>query len=312
MKRAWSPRWLRSLRWRLLAATLVAVALALVLAGVLLAGLFRDHVTRQFSQALTAQLDQITARIDPQGLSDPRWSRPYSGLYWQVDGEQLAQQRAVLRSRSLWDSTLVLPRDALAHGRVHVHEISGPGGARLLLVERTITRGDLQPTPWRLIVASDLSATASALAAFNGMLAASLAALFALLCTAAWAQVAVGLAPLRALQRQLAQVQSGTAARLQGDFPLEVQTLIDDFNAVLDRNAEVVARARTQAGNLAHAIKTPLAAMSQAAAVALQRPQGAADLASLVAEWRVHGPLPPRACPAPACCCSRCCKACCA
>ncbi len=101
MKRAWAPRWLRSLRWRLLAATLVAVAVALVLAGVLLAGLFRDHVTRQFSQALTAQLDQITARlefdasgqpqIDPQGLSDPRWSRPYSGLYWQVDGEQLAQ-----------------------------------------------------------------------------------------------------------------------------------------------------------------------------------------------------------------------------
>ena len=294
MKRAWAPRWLRSLRWRLLAATLVAVAVALVLAGVLLAGLFRDHVTRQFSQALTAQLDQITARlefdasgqpqIDPQGLSDPRWSRPYSGLYWQVDGEQLAQQRGLLRSRSLWDTTLLLPRDALAHGRVHVHEITGPGGARLLLVERTITRGDLQPTPWRLIVASDLSETATALAAFNGVLTASLAALFALLCAAAWAQVAIGLAPLRALQRQLAQVQAGTAARLQGEFPLEVQTLIDDFNAVLDRNAEVVARARTQAGNLAHAIKTPLAAMSQAAAVALQRPQAAADLAALVAE----------------------------
>jgi hypothetical protein len=50
-----------------------------------------------------------------------------------------------------------------------------------------------------------------------------------------------------------------------------VQPLVDDFNALLDRNAEVVARARTQAGNLHHAIKTPLAALSQAAAVAMQR-----------------------------------------
>ncbi len=98
---------MRSLRVRLLAATLVAVAVALVLAGLLLAGLFRDQVMRQFGQGLNAQLDQITARlefdatglprIDPQTLTDPRWSRPYSGLYWQVDGPNSGQQRGVLR-----------------------------------------------------------------------------------------------------------------------------------------------------------------------------------------------------------------------
>lgn len=294
--------WTRSLRFRLLAGTLMALAVALVLAGLLLSSLFGDHVMRQFSQTLTAQLDQVTARlefdaagqpqIDPQTLSDPRWSRPYSGLYWQLDGAGQAEQRGALRSRSLWDATLSVPRDVLADGVVHVHEGTGPDGAAVMLVERTITRGG-SATPsrltlWRLIVAADLSETAAAARRFNGVLAASLAALFVLLCAAALAQVAIGLAPLRSMQRSLAAVQSGAAPRLVGRFPSEVQPLVDDFNAVLDRNAEVVARARTQAGNLAHAIKTPLAAMSQAASVALQRPgqpeASVADLAALVEE----------------------------
>ena len=294
MRHVPSRHWTRSLRFRLLAATLTALAIALVLAGLLLSSLFRDHVMRQFSQTLTAQLDQVTARlefdaagqpqIDPQTLSDPRWSRPYSGLYWQVDGAGQSQQRGALRSRSLWDAALSLPSDVLADGVVHVHEGTGPGDARLLLVERTITRDELRATPWRLIVAGDLQETVSAVARFNGVLAASMVALLVLLCAAAMAQVAIGLAPLRALQSRLTQVRAGTAQRLEGSFPQEVQPLIDDFNAVLDRNAEVVARARHQAGNLAHAIKTPLAAMSQAAAVALQRPQASADLATLVAD----------------------------
>ncbi len=302
MKHLLTSHWTRSLRFRLLAATLTALAVALVLAGLLLSSLFRDHVMRQFSQALTAQLDQVTARlefdaaglpqIDPQTLSDPRWSRPYAGLYWQVDGAGKAQQRGVLRSRSLWDATLSLPSDVLADGVVHVHEGTGPDGAELLLVERTVKRdgggdaggGGAAATTWRLIVAADLRETVAAAQRFNGVLAASLATLFVLLCAAALAQVAIGLAPLRALQRTLAGVHAGTAPKLDGRFPSEVQPLVDDFNAVLDRNAEVVARARTQAGNLAHAIKTPLAAMSQAAAAARQRPETGAELAALVEE----------------------------
>jgi signal transduction histidine kinase len=298
LKRGSGRHWTRSLRFRLLAATIAALAVASVLAGLLLSSLFRDHVMRQFSQALTAQLDQVTARleldaagqpqIDPQTLSDPRWSRPYSGLYWQVDGAGQVRQRGALRSRSLWDATLSLPSDVLADGAVHVHEGTGPDGAALLLVERTVKRDsggdDTVGTPWRLTVAADLRETVAAVGRFNGVLAASLVALFVLLCAAALAQIGIGLAPLRALQRTLAGVRAGTSPKLDGRFPSEVQPLVDDFNAVLERNAEVVARARTQAGNLAHAIKTPLAAMSQAAAVALQRPETGTELAALVEE----------------------------
>jgi signal transduction histidine kinase len=266
-----------SLRFRLLAATLAALSVALVLAGLLLAGLFRDHVLRQFESALTTQLDQLTARlevdasgqpqIDAQRLSDPRWQRPYSGLYWQLDrlsADGLARQ-AVLRSRSLWDQRLDLVADALADGSRHVHEAIGPQNQPLLLVERTVRIGAAPGAGWRLVVAGDLVQTGQAVRDFNRMLALSLALLGLLLVLAALAQVTVGLAPLKALQRALNRVRDGQAPRLQGAFPDELQPLVQDFNTVLDRNAEATARARAQAGNLAHALKTPLAVMAHAA-----------------------------------------------
>lgn len=286
---------LRSLRWRLHAATFVAVVVAVVMAGWVLSGLFREHVTRQFAAALTAELDQITARfeldaqrrprLDSAGLSDPRWTRPYSGLYWQVDQTGgAAPRRGVLRSRSLWDAELQAPADQLADGGVHVHEVTGPGGAALLLVERTVRIAAGGAGAWRLLVAADRHETSQAIKRFNGVLALSLTALLGLLLLAATAQVAIGLAPLRALQQAVVVVREGREQRLHGRFPLEVQPLVDDFNSVLERNAEVVARARTQAGNLAHAIKTPLAAMAQAAGSARQHPDELAALPGLVAE----------------------------
>ena len=285
----------RSLRFRLLAGTLLAMLVALALAGVLLSSLFREHVMRQFSRTLTAQLDQVTAllefdaagqpQLDARTLSDPRWSRPYSGLYWQVDRGGATPAGGMLRSRSLWDAALQAPADSRLGAEVHVHEVPGPGGARLMLVERTVTPQGAAATPWRLMVAADLDDTTEAVQRFDRVLATSLAVLLVLMGAAALAQVAVGLAPLRALQRALAAVHEGRAQRLDERFPAEVQPLVDDFNRVLDRNAEVVARARTQAGNLAHAIKTPLAALSQAAATAAKGSATAnTDLARLVDE----------------------------
>jgi signal transduction histidine kinase len=288
----------RSLRWRLLAATLAAAAAALALAGVVLAGLLRAEVLRQFDAALTAQLDQVTARLefDAEGrpqleaatLSDPRWSRPYSGLYWQVDGRGPREQAAVLRSRSLWDAALTAPADELPAAAVHVHEIPGPKGARLRLVERTVRapvgHQAADEPAWRLLVAADLGETQAAIARFNSVLAASLAVLLALLGGTAWWQVRVGLAPLGRLRLALARLREGQAARLEGRFPAEVQGLVDDFNAVLARNTAVVERARTQAGNLAHALKTPLATLLQAAEAAPTRPQALAALPLTVRE----------------------------
>ncbi|MDZ5455230.1 ATP-binding protein (plasmid) [Azohydromonas lata] len=285
----------RSLRWRLLAATFVGTAVAVLLAGWLLSGLFREHVTQQFVATLATELDQVTARfevdangqplLDPARLSDPRWTRPYSGLYWQIDEMAgTVPRRGVLRSRSLWDAELQAPADALADGEVHVHEVAGPGGAELLLVERTVRMAAGRTTVWRLLVAADRRDTAAAVAHFNRLLAASLAVLLGLLMAGAVTQVVVGLAPLSALRRGLNAVREGRRQLLEGEFPQEVQPLVDDFNGVLQRNTEIVVRARTQAGNLAHAIKTSLAVMAQGAISAQQHPETLVALPAFVTD----------------------------
>ena len=280
-----------SLRFRLLAATLIGLSLAMVLAGVVLSSLFHEHVVRQFEKGLTQQLDQLTARLsfdgqgrptlDVQTLADPRWQRPYSGLYWQLDDVTASVVPGVLRSRSLWDTRLALPADVLRDGEIHVHDLPGPVDSRLRVLERTVrpeaVAGD--DVRWRLSVAADLQDTHEAVAGFQRVLSVSLAALLVLLLAAAWAQVALGLRPLLALQQSLHTLREGRTSRLTGDFPNEVQPLVNNFNSVLDRNEEVVGRARTQAGNLAHALKTPLTVLDQAA-----RQTDTAGLAPLVRE----------------------------
>jgi signal transduction histidine kinase len=120
-------------------------------------------------------------------------------------------------------------------------------------------------------------------------LAASLAVLGLLLGLAALAQVRLGLAPLRGLQRALAELRDGRQQRLvapdpDSPFPAEVQPLIDDFNQVLERQSQWIARARSQAGNLAHAVKTPLAVLANQAALHREAPGALGELARAVAE----------------------------
>lgn len=280
-----------SLRLRLLGATLATLVVALVGAHWWLTGLFREHVLQQFDASLSQQLDQLTARLEfdaqglpvvgPRGMSDPRWDKPYSGLYWQVQRlpAPASQSSAALRSRSLWDAQLTLPDDALTDGTIHRHDSTGPRGEPLRVLERSLRTGEPTPSRWRLMVAGDLREAGAAVDRFEGVLAASLGGLGALLALAALAQVAVGLAPLKTMQQGLQRVREGRQPRLQGRFPNELQPLIDEFNGVLDRNAEVVERARAQAGNLAHALKTPLAILGQAA-----RKVEPSEFSALVAE----------------------------
>ena len=96
----------------------------------------------------------------------------------------------------------------------------------------------------------------------------------------------------RALERGLADIHEGRAQRLAAPFPSEVQPLGEEFNRVLDHNAEIVTRARTQAGNLAHALKTPLAVLSQAAEAAQRAPGANTELPALVPvleRWQADG-----------------------
>lgn len=284
---------LHSLQTRVLLATLAGVALALALSGWGLQHLFAQHAQRQFQAALSVHLHQLLARLnfaadgqpilDPAALTDPRWSQPFSGLYWQIsrpDG------RVILRSRSLWDQVLDLPPDIPGHGEVHLYERRGPSGQPLLVLEQSVRSGEspaASPSHWVVAVAASTVPMEEAVRDFGSTLWTTLALLLALLAAAAVAQVWVALAPLRALQRSLEQLNAGHTARLQGRWPSEVQPLADGFNQALDRLEHHLQTARTQAGNLAHALKTPLAVLRQAAEQQLHAPAPSSTLPSSLA-----------------------------
>jgi signal transduction histidine kinase len=267
-----------SLRVRLLAGTLIWIIVTLLIADWGLNDLFRRHVEQQFDASLKTHLDQLTAQITLNAdgepslaatLTDPRLNKPYSGLYWQIDRVASAGVPAapgVMRSRSLWDAVLGVPSDQLSDGAVHRHRIVGPDGVGLGILERIVFLAGSPDRSFRLIVAANEQLMQEPVERFSGMLRLALAILGVGLISAAVVQVFVGLAPLRRLRQSLEAVREGTAQQLHGDFPTEVRPLIEAFNTVLVQNAEVVVRARTQAGNLAHALKTPLSVLANAAA----------------------------------------------
>jgi signal transduction histidine kinase len=272
----------RSLRVRLLTGTLAWIVASIILAGFGLSALFRHHVALQFHAELKTHLDQLAANLayDATGqvvlagvLSDPRLAKPYSGLYWQIDrvaGNETANAIGLLRSRSLWDSVIEVPIDTPADGDIHQHQAVGPEQQVLGTVQRIVSleRPDNQTAPpltLRLLVAADERLMIEPMARFNSALWLTLAILGLGLVIAAVVQVVVGLAPLRRLRDGLAAVHAGETPQLGGDFPAEIQPLVEEFNSVLAQNAEVVTRARTQAGNLAHALKTPLSVLANAA-----------------------------------------------
>ncbi len=258
-----------SLRLRLLAAGAASIVLALTLAGLGLLLLFERHVERRMAAELGSHVTQLVGNlVRAEGArlevgtppAEPRFLQPLSGLYWQVIEEGAG---TVLRSRSLWDVELPLPSDMPAAGELHQHTIPGPGGASLLAVERRIALpASLGGGTIRAAVALDRAEVHAAGLAFATDLVPSLALLAAFLIAAAWVQVGVGLRPLDAIRRRLAQVRSGKSDRLGAAFPDEVRPLAAEVDHLLDEQEKAIARARARAADLAHGLKTPLTVLS--------------------------------------------------
>lgn len=264
---------INSLAFRLVAGAGLWIAIALAAGGFALSGIFEDLAERSFDARLEVYLESLIAvsrtgnagRIElARGLGEPRFTRPYSGWYWEISGAQ----GAVLRSRSLWDMTLdAMKSDAQPDktGSAKIHVSEGPDGRQLRVAERIVT---LPSYPHRLdyIVAAEPSEITLEVRRFNTVLIWALASLGGGLILAVLIQVRFGLIPLRRMRAALAAIRDGKSERLQGSFPAEVQPLAEELNELLDHNAEIVERARTHVGNLAHALKTPLAVLGNEAA----------------------------------------------
>lgn len=265
-----------SLRGRLLAGTLTWILVSILVAGWALSDLFGQHMARQLASELSVHMNQLVAAlsVDEQGqaslafeLSDTRLQQPYSGLYWQIDRlpPEGPPSEALYHSRSLWDQTLRLPSATPETTYAGLVQLPGPRNGSMLALLRVVTPPE-GTAAYRLIIAADRHILDEPLAEFRMLLVGFLGLLALGLTTVAIVQVVVGLKPLALLRQRLADVRSGPASRIEGRFPNEVQPLVDEFNAVLHRNGEIVQHARTQAGNLAHAIKTPLSILANAAA----------------------------------------------
>ncbi len=255
-----------SIRLRLLIAAAIAVIVALAIAGTGLIFLFERHVERRVARELTDHMNQLIAAttVAPDGTlaisdgpSDPRFSTPLSGLYWEVDTPGNA---TTLRSRSLWESTLHLGNDLPKDGSIHTAEIIGPENRRLFIVDRVIR--DASGKVFRVAVAEDYRSVQIATGEFAVELVPSLTILAAVLILAMWLQVSVGLKPLERLRLAVSNVVTGNSARLEATVPTEVQPLAEEINRLLDAQAKALAKARSGATDLAHGLKTPLQVLS--------------------------------------------------
>lgn len=257
-----------SLRFRLLSAALLVTLGALVLAGFSLVELFAAHLERRVEAELETYLDQLIDRLEVRdddrihlthGLVDARFEQPLSGLYWQVQDDN---RPTLLRSRSLWDSMIGLPKDELSVGDVHQHALTGPSGEQLMVRERqVILNPTTAPRRLRIAVAYDRRELDAAGHAFTADMLPYFGALATFLILASWIQVRTGLRPLEQVRRGVTLIRSGESRRLAGNYPDEVMPLIHEIDKLLEARDAMVEKARAWTGDLAHGLKTPLSAL---------------------------------------------------
>src|ERR1700761_2108512 len=255
-----------SLATRLFLSATAWVVVILVITGVILSSVYRDATERAFDRRLNLYLRTLIAEVatpdEPpdhqfQSLGEPLFELPLSGWYWQItrtDTEK-AETRA---SRSLWDKKLpkLDERADLTAAGVRLGYVDGPEGQDLRMVERPVDLG--ADGKFLVSVAGDATEIFDETRSFDYYLGGTFAALTIVLLLTTIFQVRFGLAPLKRISDSIADIRSGRAERLEGEFPVEIAPLARETNALIDANREIVERARTHVGNLAHAIKTPL------------------------------------------------------
>lgn len=275
-------RALNSLTFRVVAFSTLWAVIAMVVVATVISTLYRQAAERNFDSLLSAHLFHLIGAVgiseegridgDPN-LGDLRFSEPGSGWYWAVDPvtEGLTGR---LRSLSMTQEIATPSPDEIPYDFTFQRNyyIEGAGGELVEVLESEFVLDDKNRAA-RFRVMGNRTEIELEISDFNNSLYGYLA-LFGLgMIAINAAAILLGMRPLGRVSKALGAIRAGNAERLDGTFPAEIAPLAQETNELIENNRRIMERARTQVGNLAHSLKTPLAVILNEAR-SLQNRQG--------------------------------------
>jgi signal transduction histidine kinase len=257
-----------SLTRRMIGVAAIWIGVLLLIGGYALDRVLSRSIVDNFDQQLEYVLNAMIAasEIGPDGEvrfsrppADQRFLEPYSGAYFQISGKG----QETFPSRSLWDRRLAADGN---HQDIELHKRDSFEfeGEPLRILERDVVLPGSK-VRWRFQVAQSRDAIDGQIRELRTTLVRSFAALGLGLLMLAALQAFYGLWPLRRVRREVVAIRSGTQTRIAENFPREINPLVDEINELLAHSEAQAEEARRHAGNLAHALKTPLTVINNAA-----------------------------------------------
>lgn len=245
------------------------LVVALAATAFLLGELYSRALDTSLAETLDFQIESLVGVALDQGpegaqgavLGDPRFARPGSGWYWQI--EDVESGKAVSFSSSLVGSSLPEIGNRLALGGRETATVKDDYGILIRVISRRIAIAD---TPYTFTVTGNLDEIYQLVDAFRGQAITVLGAVGAMLAVMSALVARFALRPVTRLRQALEDVREGEASNVPGTYPAELAPLAEEINELLRSNAEIIERARNQVGNLAHGLKTPLAVLRNEAA----------------------------------------------
>ena len=259
---------MKSLSARLLIAASVVLAAFLGLSGIALDQAFRESELMAVRDRLQAQIYQLLSAAEvgkngqvtlPEVLPEPRFSTPGSGAYAQVEG---AEGNVVWRSRSMLGLRIQFPA-APEPGKAFFAPVKSEDGRPMFALSFAVTWEIGPNTEHRFIfeVAETRSIFASQVSGFRRSLWGWLVGAALVLLLVQTAILQWGLAPLRQVAREIAEVEAGRRRELAEEYPVELRLLTRNINALIRHSQSHLERYRNALGDLAHSLKTPLAVL---------------------------------------------------
>ncbi len=262
---------LRSLTFRVVTLSTILAVVAMIAIATVISTLYQNRAQRDFDNILNANLFTLLGAVglsesgQLQGapnLGDLGFVQRNSGSYWEVvpisGGISGRLRSASMTGDVAAPSETELPFDIDFR---RTYETGGLEGELLKVVETELLLGDENEVA-RFRVMGNLTRLASETAEFRNRLYGYLALFGAAMVIINAGAILFGLRPLGRISAALADIREGREEKLGGAFPPEIEPLAAETNALIDNNRKIVERYRTQVGNLAHSLKTPLAVIT--------------------------------------------------